>query len=69
MPRQSDRATVNATVPPDVKAALVQRAESEDRTEGSVVKRALRLYLSMPVEETEQRLRELGTPTVEPPTE
>jgi hypothetical protein len=67
MPRQSDRATVNATVPSDVKAALVQRAEAEDRTEGSVVKRALRLYLSMPVEETEQRLRELGTPKA--PTE
>ncbi len=56
--KRSDRVQVSATVTPDVKAALAARAEAEERPDGYVLRRALRLYLALPVEDADRMLRE-----------
>ena len=62
MPKpDSARTQISANVPPDVRAAVDARAEQEDRPPAFVLRRAIRLYLSLPVDEAERLLRE-GTP-------
>lgn len=52
-----ERQQVSATVPADVKSAVQERADLEDRDVGKIVARAVRLYLALPVERTDVLLR------------
>lgn len=61
MTAPSDRTTISANVTPSFKAELEARAEAEDRPPSFVVRRALRLYLWLPVAEAD-RLLAGGTP-------
>lgn len=58
MSKPDGRTSVSATVVPAVKAAVVERAEAEDRLESAVVRRALDVYLAMSLRDAEEAVAE-----------
>jgi hypothetical protein len=50
MPRTRNRSQLNVDVPPDVRAGLTKRAEQENRSLTATLIRAIRVYLSRPVD-------------------
>lgn len=59
---KKDRAQVSATVEPQTKQRVADRAREEDRDVGRVVARAVEVYLHMSVEEADERVRAARDP-------
>lgn len=55
--RNPDRVTVSASVAPETKAALAERATVEDRIESALIRRALDVYLSLTPDDAETAVR------------
>ena len=52
-----DRVTMSASVAPETKAQLTERATVEDRIESALIRRALDVYLSLTPDEAETAVR------------
>lgn len=55
--RNPDRVTVSASVAPETKKRLAERAVVEDRIESALIRRALDVYLSLTPDDAETAVR------------
>lgn len=58
MPRDTSKTQISATVLAEVKAAVGERAEQEDRDPSRILLRALTVYLSLPLDEAERMVQD-----------